>query len=206
VYDELVQVEARSTGQLLAELREQMEPEEKARFDRQVEAEQQKLISIAQDHIELQALPIGNPDAVPKPQFRKKKKTHGLANARGLTGAEVAALELKAREELARARAAVTPEAEVIGILVQDTPPRPGGEFQGGPSVALAIRSPEGPPRAPPARRPITVDPVTFRLSQEDPYAPPASTAPPRLIESEGRPKRKRAPTRGRYKDAVAEG
>jgi hypothetical protein len=42
-----------------------MEPEEKARFDRQVEAEQQKLIAIAQDHIELQALPIGNPDAVP---------------------------------------------------------------------------------------------------------------------------------------------
>ena len=55
----------------------------KARFDRQVEAEQQKLIAIAQDHIELQALPIGNQDAVPKPQFRKKK-THGLANARGL--------------------------------------------------------------------------------------------------------------------------
>jgi hypothetical protein len=46
-------------------------------------------------------------------------------------------LELKAREELARARAAVTPEAEVIGILVQDTPPRPGGEFQGGPSVSV---------------------------------------------------------------------
>jgi hypothetical protein len=48
-------------------------------------------------------------------------------------------LELKAREELARARTAVTPEAEVIGVLVQDTPPRPGGEFQEGPSVALAI-------------------------------------------------------------------
>ena len=204
MYDELVQVEARSTGQLLAELREQMEPEEKARFDRQVEAEQQKLIAIAQDHIELQALPIGNPDAVPKPQFRKKK-THGLANARGLTGAEVAALELKTREELARTRAAVTPEAEAIGVLVQDTPPRPDDEFQGGPSAALAIRSPEGPPRAPPTQSPITVDPVTFRLSQEDPYAPPASTAPPRLAESEGRPKRKRAPTRGRYRDAVAE-
>ena len=114
-------------------------------------------------------------------------------------------MELKAREELARARAAVTPEAEVIGILVQDTPPRPGGEFQEGPSVALAIRSPEGPPRASPARSPITVDPVTFRLSQEDPYAPLASTAPLRLVESEGRPKRKRAPTRGRYKDVVAE-
>jgi hypothetical protein len=131
---------------------------------------------------------------VPKPQFRKKK-THGLANARGLTGAEVAALELKAREGLARARAVITPEAEVIGILVQDTPPRPGGEFQGGPSVALAIRLLEGSPRASPARSPITVDPVTFRLSQKDPYAPPVTTASLRLVESEGRPKRKRAPT-----------
>jgi hypothetical protein len=115
-------------------------------------------------------------------------------------------LELKAREELARTRAAVTPEAEVIGVLVQDTPPRPSGEFQGGPSIALAIRSPEGPPRAPPARSPIIVDPITFRLSPEDPYVPPASTAPPRLAENDGRPKRKRAPTRGRYKDAVTEG
>jgi hypothetical protein len=83
-------------------------------------------------------------------------------------------------------RATVTPEAEVIGILVRDTPPRSGGEFQGGLSVALAIRSPEGLPRASPARSPITVDPVTFRLSQEDSYAPPASTALPRLVESEG--------------------
>src|SRR5271163_1806671 len=54
----------------------------------------------------------GNPDAVPKPQFQKK--THGLANARGLTRAEVAALELKVRGELARTVAIVTPEAEVI--------------------------------------------------------------------------------------------
>jgi hypothetical protein len=114
-------------------------------------------------------------------------------------------LELKAREELARARAIVTPEAEVIGILIQNTPPRSNGEFQGGPSITLTIRLPEGPPRASPARSPITVDPVIFRLSQEDPYAPSASIAPPRLIKSEGRLKRKRAPTRGRYKGAVAE-
>ena len=115
----------------------------------------------------------------PKPRFRKKK-THGKANARGLTGAEVAALELKAREELARTRAAVTPEAEVIGVLVQGAEERRGDEFQGGSSVALAIRSPEGPPRAPPAQSPIAVDPVTFRLFPEDPYAPPASTVAPK--------------------------
>ena len=59
----------------------------------------------------------------------RKKKTHGLANARGLTGAKVGALELKACEELARTRAAVTPEAGVIGVLVQDTAPRPEGSL-----------------------------------------------------------------------------
>ena len=95
-------------------------------------------------------------------------------------------LELKARKELARERATVTPEAEVVGILVQDTPPRPGSKFQGGPSVTLAIRSPEGPPRASPARSPITVDPVTFRLSQEDPYAPQSRQPPQGLLRARG--------------------
>ena len=55
------------------DLREQMEPEEKARFDRQIEAEQQKLLAISRTYLELQAFPIGKPDPVPKPQFRKKK-------------------------------------------------------------------------------------------------------------------------------------
>ena len=70
----------------------QMEAEEKARFDRQVEAEHQKLIAIGQQHVQLPAFPIGLPDAIPTPQFRKKK-THGLADARGLFGAEITALE-----------------------------------------------------------------------------------------------------------------
>jgi hypothetical protein len=83
------------------DLREQMEPEEKARFDRQIEAEQQKLLAIDRTHLKLQAFPIKNPDPVPKPQFRKKK-THGVADARGLSGAEIAGLDLKAREALAR--------------------------------------------------------------------------------------------------------
>ena len=62
--------------------------------------------------MELQALPIGNPDAIPKRQFRKKK-THGFANARGLSGAEIAALDLRTREtrntRVRRERTAVTP-------------------------------------------------------------------------------------------------
>jgi len=64
----------------------------------------QKLIDTARLNIELQAFPIGNPDPTPKPKFRKKK---GTADARGLSGFEVAALELKARETLARKKAIV---------------------------------------------------------------------------------------------------
>jgi hypothetical protein len=100
-YSEPARVQAQSTGQAIMDLREQMEPEEKAQFDRQIEAEQQKLLAIGRTHLELQAFPIGNPDPVPKPQFRKEK-THGVADARGLSGAEIAGLDLKAREAPAR--------------------------------------------------------------------------------------------------------
>jgi hypothetical protein len=42
-----------------------MEPEEKARFDRQLETEHQKLIAIGREHLELQALSVSLPDPVP---------------------------------------------------------------------------------------------------------------------------------------------
>lgn len=103
-----------------------MEPEERARFDRQIEAQNQKLITISQGHLELQALPIGLPDAVPIRQY-PKKKTHGLSDARGLTGAEIAARDLKAREALARNRRVVIPEDE-IEVILFETPPRLIGE------------------------------------------------------------------------------
>jgi hypothetical protein len=57
-YSEPIRVQAQSTGQAIMDLREQMEPEEKARFDRQIEAEQQKLLAIGRTHLELQALPM----------------------------------------------------------------------------------------------------------------------------------------------------
>jgi hypothetical protein len=193
-------------------LRDQMEPEEKARFDVQVEGEHQKLITIGQQHLELQALPIGNPDPNPQYQFRKKK-THGLADARGLSGAEVAVLELKKREELARKRNAVTPDApgtpeeEDDGLILFGTLPGPAGESQGGNTITLAHRpSPEQPRQRPP--RPNAPRPApAYRLfpeEPEDPALPPASTAPPRLEEG-GRGKRKRTHT-DRYKAAVAQG
>jgi hypothetical protein len=198
------------SGQVIMTLREQMEPEELARFDRQVEGEHQKLIAIGRQHLELQAFPIRNPDPLPQPRFRKKK-AHGLANARGLSGAEIAALQLKEREELARKRAAVTSSApDTPGTPVEEedeltlfsTPPRPAGESQGDTTMTLAHRPSPKQPRQQPA--PFY---HLFPEEPEDSALPPPSTAPPCLEEGvpEGLGKRKR-PHTARYKQGVEQG
>jgi hypothetical protein len=177
-----------------------MEPEERSRFDAQVEAQQQKLINIARLHVELQALPIDNPDPVRKPKFRKKKD-RGKADARGLSGFEVAALELKGREALARKEAIAisdTGESDDEGIVVPGTPPgtppRLVGESQGGATMTLAVRpSPEQARRIPP---PVPAASPFFRLFP--------STAPARP-EEEGRGKRRRIHT-DRYEISKAQG
>jgi hypothetical protein len=81
------------------------------------------------------------PDLAPKRQYQKK--SHEKADARGLTGAEIAQRELKAREAKARQitanreRATVTPDKEDEGQMpTTDNPPRPR-------QVLLPIRSPE---------------------------------------------------------------
>ena len=94
-YEDPVRTAAESTALELASIRRQMEPEEGARFDAQLQNEQCKLLEIGKRVVALQTFPIGNPDAVPKRQYQKKK-THGKADARGLTGAEIARKELKA--------------------------------------------------------------------------------------------------------------
>jgi hypothetical protein len=78
-----------------------------------------------------------------KPQFRKKK-IYGVTDTRGLSGAEIISLNLKAREVLARKkRTTVTPNTEDEGILVPESPPGLTGESQGGITIILVIRSPE---------------------------------------------------------------
>ena len=148
-----------------------MEAEEKARFDYQVKIQQRKSVDIANKHLKLQALPIGNPDPVPKPHLRKKK-AHGLADARELSAHEIGAPELKAREALDHGRTAVTWERagdDNAILLVADTPPgppRPAGESQGGTSITLAIRSPEPLFVAPPP--PWHAGLPLFRLPSEE--------------------------------------
>jgi hypothetical protein len=205
VYNELGRTEIGATGQQIMELRDQMKPEEKARYTRQIEEDQQKLLKIGQQHLKLQQLPIGNPSPVPKRQY-KKKKIHGLADARGLTGAELADKALKEREAEARRQATAQARETHIGgddegiMTVPDTPPRALGVSQGGTTITvdtLAIRlSPEH-------RRAVTRPWVAPPPRQSD-WALPASTAPPRL-EAEGRQKRKRRHT-DRYEEGVEDG
>ena len=108
-----------------------MECEEGARFDAQLHNKQRKMLEIGRRTIALQAVPINNPDAVPKRQYQKKK-IHGKTDTRGLTGAEIAGKELKAREAFKARKAiqsrAITPEQNNGQILVADTPARPIGE------------------------------------------------------------------------------
>jgi hypothetical protein len=55
------------------------------------------MLEISRRAVALQAVLIGNPDPVSKRQYQKKE-IHGKADARGLTGAEIAGKELRARE------------------------------------------------------------------------------------------------------------
>jgi hypothetical protein len=92
-----------------------------------------ELEKISKRHLEIQAVPISRPD----PQSRRQilqRKSHGKADARGLTGAEMAARQLNAGE---RAEKKAREQQRQIE-----------GESQGGTSITLAIRSPE---RLPPA-------------------------------------------------------
>ena len=68
-------------------VRERLGPEEQARFDFQYLRVNAATKELAERHEELSLIPISQPDAIPKKIWRKKK-THGKANAPGLTAAQ----------------------------------------------------------------------------------------------------------------------
>jgi hypothetical protein len=125
-----------------------------------------------------------------------------------LTGTEIVGKELKARE----AREAITtqqrtPEQDDGQVLVTRTPlMAAAGESQGGTSITLAIRTPEATRRVPPPRRAPAwrLFPAEEELV-EDPSAPPASIAPPKLAGDGEGLKRKR-PHTAKYAKSVAQG
>ena len=95
-------------------VRERLGPEEQARFDFQYLRVNAAAKELAERHEELSLIPISQPDAIPKKIWRKKK-THGKANAPGLTAAQSSDRDQVETERIANKdkTGAATPEEEV---------------------------------------------------------------------------------------------
>jgi hypothetical protein len=90
-----------STHNLL-EFRDSLPAEEQSRLEARILHAHEALLAEAQEARDLAELPLLNPDPVKKREW-VKKKAHGKADARGLTGAEIAGRALKAKERAERA-------------------------------------------------------------------------------------------------------
>jgi hypothetical protein len=142
-----------STHSLL-EFRDTLQAEERSRLDARILHTHEALLAAAQEAREISELPLLPPDAVRKREW-VKKKTHGKADARGLTGAEIAGRALKGKER--KERAALNTPCP-IGLSQGDCI-----EVLGSPQVdSLESRSPT--PDAP--ELPASTAPA--RLQQED--------------------------------------
>jgi hypothetical protein len=103
-------------------------------------------------HLEMQQLPIGRPDPAPKRPIIQRK-SHGKADARGLTGPEIAE-----RQAIAREKAEKEAGEQVLG-----------GESQSAITITLALRSPQAPAPAPsPSFLPALTVPPRLNLQRKD--------------------------------------
>lgn len=80
----------------LREARDELTGDEQARFDDQIFSTARALQASARDKLAIAKLPILNPDAIQKKQWRRVKPT---ANSRALTGAQIAAADTKKAEK-----------------------------------------------------------------------------------------------------------
>jgi hypothetical protein len=76
--------------------------EKQSRLEARILHAHEALLAEAQEAKNLTELPLLNPDPIKKRGW-VKKKTHGKADARGLTGAEIAGRALKAKERTEQA-------------------------------------------------------------------------------------------------------
>jgi hypothetical protein len=167
-------------AEIMAE-RESLSGEAQARFDRQIAQVTATMKQAAQHHRTLEVLPLGNPKEIPKRTWTRTKPTQ---SARALTANELGEKQqqevLKVQAQEARDRVILQQRQQ---LETQDTitvvPKQVHTELQ-------EILVP-GTPLPPPEPLPPTVsEPLdeSFNL-------PPASTAPPAIVE--GRAKRARA-------------
>jgi hypothetical protein len=156
--------------------RETLSPEAQSRLDTTFIQSTSTILQAAQRNDALAHLPIGIPDAIPKRTW-KKKKTHGLADAAGLTAAVIAQKDLAAKEKAEKQAATKALTATALASAK---------------AKQVASRGPPAPEAG------VDLTHVSDSESEVN-NGLPSSTAPPRLEDPE---KTKR--TRGKTLDFVA--
>ena len=202
----------------LLELRGAMTSENQHRFDRQRARKQelldQQMVELGSRRLQIQQLPVYNPDPVPKRSW-VKQKSHGRADARGLTANELG--QRRQRQE-ARQQA----EEEALERLYQTASQNPfdsqlstitvAPRRQQSPESSASETAPTTPPQTYTTiaiRTPTTAERPRLRRTPSPEASPlpasayelPTSTAPPKL----GREKRKRPHTK-KYQESRAMG
>jgi len=81
----------------LLDFRNTLPAEERSRLEARILQSHEALLAEAQEAAEAAEVPLLQPDSIKKREW-VKKKAHSKANARGITGAEIADKALKAKE------------------------------------------------------------------------------------------------------------
>ena len=165
----------------IAEEYQQLTPADQIQVDIQIRRMGSAIIEFMADQRAARQQPIQQPDPIVRSRNIQPLHSHGLANGRAATGAELAARRQREADALQRRQQAIPASTAPAAPARRPTPPPPPT-----PTV-LVIRTPERPPerRTSPPEAP------------SDQLAPP-STAPPAVNNN----KRKRTHTE-RWQEAV---
>lgn len=193
-----------SAGQHLLVVRDALSSTDQAYIDDEIAQNDRRILGLAQAAYEGRGVPVAQPLPIPKQKW-VPKNAHGKANARGLTGAEIAARELNAREREQRLQERdqlalnMTLGASTAAEIPQFGP-RDVSVVTGQQNEILIVRATPPPP---PEESVARATPLPFKDSlpapqeeekEENPFILPASTAPA-LLQTNARPKRARGPT-----------
>lgn len=164
-------------------LRSSLPAIEKAEFDGMMARNDEQLLDQVRKAHKEKNIPIANPLPVPKRQI-VKKRAHGKANARGLTGVELAEKDLKAKEAEQRQQEKLQKLPKLAAA-----PPRPPPGYYPAPQWAPAQQWAPTPqwasaPQWAPAPQwgsatgYYQAPPAPIPTAAVNPYQPPPSTAP----------------------------
>ena len=166
-------------------------------IDDEIAQNDRRILDLAQAAYEGRGIPVANSLAVPKKKW-VPKKAHGKANARALTGPEIAVRELNTceREQRLQERDQLTINMALgpsTAVEIPQFDSRDVAVVTGQQNEILIIKATPPPPEELVVRATPPPDSLPT-LQEEDPFVLSASTAPA-LLQTNARPKRARGAT-----------